>query len=213
MQMVTGAGRIEALREVTARAIDEVTICVRDLDVAEVVADLFREGVARGLKATIIFTARSLKDPDNAWFKAFERTRFLQAYSSVTDAVFCEEWGYAGALNQGEFGSDGKLKAAILFQQSAEMVELRTYRKYLEETAKPRDMSAPMFSSSALGKQLGLKTPVVLKKLESAGYLTAIDGEIVLTEKAEAAGAEIVTTGPWSPYILWPAAVAGDIER
>ncbi len=58
-------------------------------------------------------------------------------------------------------------------------------------------------TSSKLAAKLKLKTPELLEKLVSTGYIEDIDGKQALTKKGETAGGE-AKSGRFGAYFIWP---------
>lgn len=62
-------------------------------------------------------------------------------------------------------------------------------------------------TSSKLAIKLGLKTPSLIEKLTSIGYLTQDGDKHSLTEKGKEAGGEFKFSKRFGPYFLWPSDV------
>ncbi|PCJ31770.1 MAG: DNA repair protein [Gammaproteobacteria bacterium] len=65
------------------------------------------------------------------------------------------------------------------------------------------EISASKITTSKLAVQLKLKTPELLEKLISHGYINEVDSKQTLTPKGENAGGE-AKSGRFGSYFIWP---------
>jgi len=73
----------------------------------------------------------------------------------------------------------------------------------IEPETKPGKNELSKITSSKLAAKLKLKTPELLEKLASTGYIEAVDGKQALTKKGETAGGEAMS-GRFGAYFIWP---------
>jgi phosphatidylserine/phosphatidylglycerophosphate/cardiolipin synthase-like enzyme len=64
--------------------------------------------------------------------------------------------------------------------------------------------STTKLTSSKLAQRNKLKTPELLDKLTSLGYLSFIDGKHSLTDKGKDVGGEFKFSKKFGPYFIWP---------
>ena len=85
-------------------------------------------------------------------------------------------------------------------------ISLEKVDKQLEQSLESVQESSgnAKLTSSKLAKKLGLKTPELLEKLTSMGYLVEIEGKHSLTDKGKDIGGEFKYSPRFGPYFIWP---------
>ncbi|MDF1688721.1 MAG: phospholipase D family protein [Cycloclasticus sp.] len=83
------------------------------------------------------------------------------------------------------------------------VVKPKSTEKVSVEKNKTEDSESVKITTSKLATKLGLKTPQLLEKLCTAGYIVENDGDHILTSKGEEAGAE-AKKGRFGAYFIWP---------
>ena len=75
--------------------------------------------------------------------------------------------------------------------------------KAAEDDDSPED-STTKLTSSKIAQKHKLKTPELLDKLTTLGYLSFIDGKHSLTDKGKEVGGEFKFSKKFGPYFIWP---------
>lgn len=87
---------------------------------------------------------------------------------------------------------------------SLEKVEKPSNTEQLAQNDDSSDSSTSKITSSKLAQKHKLKTPELLDKFMSIGYISQTDGKQNLTDKGKDAGGEFKFSKKFGPYFIWP---------
>jgi len=120
---------------------------------------------------------------------------------------------YASRLDDPDLYKDTYEEAQRIIRISDEvrisLEKIEKPRKSNELEIKASNEDSSKITSSKLAIKLKLKTPELLDRLISRGYIEEIDGKQILTKKGESSGGE-AKSGRFGAYFLWPESFSPD---
>ena len=218
------------LEELIKGASDRLILISPFLKLNDRIKELLEDKNRLKIDVRIVYGKSELQPEEINWLKelTFVRTSFCKNLHAK--CYINEETCIVTSLNLYEFSQVNNNEMGVLISRSEDTDIYRDayeeaqriirisdeIRISLEKVAKPTngernvqgedssdDLSSKL-TSSKLAQKHKLKTPDLLEKLTSMGYLSLVDGKQSLTDKGKEAGGEFKFSKKFGPYFIWP---------
>ena len=217
------------LEELIKGASDRLILISPFLKLNDRIKELLEDKNRLKIDVRIVYGKSELQPEEINWLKelSFVRTSFCKNLHSK--CYLNEESCIITSLNLYEFSQVNNNEMGVLISRSE---DTDIYRDAYEEAQRiirisdeirislekvekptngdrsaqgddPSDDASSKLTSSKLAQKHKLKTPELLDKFTTLGYLTLADGKHSLTEKGKEAGGEFKFSKKFGPYFVW----------
>ncbi|MGA6096617.1 phospholipase D family protein [Stutzerimonas marianensis] len=213
------------LEEMIKTAKDRLILISPFLRLNERIKELLEDKDRLKIDVRIVYGKSELQPEEVNWLKGLSYIRTSFCKNLHAKCYLNEENCIITSLNLYEFSQVNNNEMGVLIDRQSDTdlyrdayeeaqriirisdevrISLEVVAKDSEPTGENED-SVNKLTSSKMAQRLGLKTPELLEKLLSQGFLELRDGKNYLTEKGKEAGGEFRMSPKFGPYFLWPA--------
>lgn len=215
------------LEELIKNAKDRLILISPFLKLNDRVKELLADKNRLKIDVRIVYGKSELQPEEISWLNELSYVRTSFCKNLHAKCYLNEELCIVTSLNLYEFSQVNNNEMGVLFRRSddhelyrdayeeaqriiriSEEIRVSLERVTPQEDPKSDDEEeGSKLTSSKLAQKLGIKTPQLMDKLVSGGFLELKAGKHFITPKGKESGGEFRMSPKHGPYFLWPESI------